>query len=701
MSKFTHTAESRPLEGYTIKRPLHRGGFGEVYFAVSDGGRDVALKLLQHNVDVELRGVQQCLNLSHPNLVTIFDVRQDGDGDYWIVMEYVPGETLDELLRRENRPLPMQEVLRWMRGLCAGVTYMHERGIVHRDLKPSNIFGAGGTVKIGDIGLSKFITASRRSAHTESVGTVYYMAPEIARGRYGNEVDIYAIGIIAYELLSGNVPFDGESAGEILMKHLTQPPNLKAVPERLRPVIQRALAKAPQQRQRSVAAFLNEFEAAVVGRGESARAQPTIEAVEQELHTETGSSASEYAFGGRLFPYTGRLIGMIVLLLVLGVAVPLPGLIIVAAGLAGLSLFNFRYAHGAGRYLGGMKRHFTDAGNTPLEKRKAPHLRDRITRDEIVSQDFLLRDNSARPAQVSVEPAPFYGHWGILLLIGGGMLAVLCKDLDKAPQYREHPMAILVFGGAALAMVAATTKTMQFGAGVVRSISGQPPRTRPIHPAVANSHLVSTGTSREQWSSFSTSAFLSPLTVTALTGAMSLVQPDLLQVSRGDLSVATLFVTVATVGVWMISLISSLTAGKNWDKWPRRGMFGAAGLVTGTAAYGLWDMLFKPGTSLLSTAGQSAMFQHFGSHSLTNANMPTLAGFLCFFGFFFAIINWTKQTNPLRASRWRLWPVIVSMLAAMATSQVFEFSTLMASLWAVVISSAAQLASPATAKPQG
>ena len=273
MSKFTHTAESRPLDGYTIKRPLHRGGFGEVYFAVTDGGRDVAMKLLQHNVDVELRGVQQCLNLSHPNLVTIFDVKQDGDGDHWIIMEFVPGETLDESLRRHAGPLPMEEVLRWMRGLCAGVSHLHERGIVHRDLKPSNIFGAEGVVKVGDIGLSKFITASRRSAHTESVGTVYYMAPEISRGRYGKEVDIYALGIIAYEMLTGNVPFDGESAGEILMKHLTQPPNLSALPERLRPVISKALAKDPARRQRSTLEFLREFEAAVVGRTTAHRPQ--------------------------------------------------------------------------------------------------------------------------------------------------------------------------------------------------------------------------------------------------------------------------------------------------------------------------------------------------------------------------------------------------------------------------------------------
>jgi serine/threonine protein kinase len=585
MSKFTHTAESRPLEGYTIKRPLHRGGFGEVYFAVSDGGRDVALKLLQHNVDVELRGVQQCLNLSHPNLVTIFDVRQDGDGDYWIVMEYVPGETLDEVLRRENRPLPMQEVLRWMRGLCAGVTYMHQRGIVHRDLKPSNIFGADGTVKIGDIGLSKFITASRRSAHTESVGTVYYMAPEISRGRYGNEVDIYAIGIIAYELLTGDVPFDGESAGEILMKHLTQPPNLKAVPERLRPVIQRALAKDPQQRQRSVAAFLGEFEAAVVGRGESARPRP----VEETMNTP-------------VMPY-----------------------------------------------------------RTPLQR-----------------------------ALDGGDSTPWYGHWLVLVLISIPMLFALRSGAT--------PFGVALFGGFACAAVAFTTKTMQFGAELIHGLSGAPARPVPVRRAVMNSPLVPIRSTGERAASLTTSAFFAPLFVTALTGAMSYVQPTLLEVRQDNLSLATLFVVVATIGTWVVSLISTIGEGKDWDRWTRRGMFGVGGLVTGTAAYVVWTSLFSPKATLLNTDSHGALFWHFGSHLLSQDHTPTLAGFLCFFGFFFALVNWNKQTGLSRASRFRVGPLLESLLAAWLVTRVLVFPSLLACLWVGVISASVQLTSPWMAK---
>ncbi len=103
--------------------------------------------------------------------------------------------------------------------------------IVHRDLKPGNIFNDQGVVKIGDYGLSKFISCSRRSGQTESIGTVHYMAPEVANGRYGKEIDVYALGVIFYEMLTGRVPFEGESIGEVLMKHLTATPDVSMLPE--------------------------------------------------------------------------------------------------------------------------------------------------------------------------------------------------------------------------------------------------------------------------------------------------------------------------------------------------------------------------------------------------------------------------------------------------------------------------------------
>lgn len=268
--KFTFPPESSPLDGYTIKRAIHRGGFGEVYYALSDAGKEVALKLLNNNLDVELRGVSQCLNLKHPNLVTIFDIRQDGDKDHWVIMEYVGGKGLYETLAAYPTGMPLDEVCDWLKGMSAGLAFLHDRGIVHRDLKPANVFRDANQVKVGDVGLSKYISESNRSAQTQSVGTVYYMAPEVAKGRYGREVDVYAMGVMLYEMLTGRVPFEGETTAEILMKHLTGEPDLSLLPDDLQTVLGSALEKDPLKRTASIQELERQFLAAASKQGATA-----------------------------------------------------------------------------------------------------------------------------------------------------------------------------------------------------------------------------------------------------------------------------------------------------------------------------------------------------------------------------------------------------------------------------------------------
>ncbi|MBY0521799.1 MAG: serine/threonine protein kinase [Gemmataceae bacterium] len=251
--KFTCSSGQRPLDGYTLKRGVGCGGFGEVYYAISDGGKEVALKLVRGNADIELRGIAQCLNLKHPHLVSLYDLKTDAQGDHWVVMEYVAGEPLNVVLNRHPNGLPPELAQQWFLAMSKAVGYLHDHGIVHRDLKPGNIFLENGILKIGDYGLSKFISSSQRTAQTQSVGTVYYMAPEISTGNYNKQIDIYAAGIMLYEMLTGRVPFEGESAGEILMKHLTSPPDLSKLPAAYIPIVGKALAKNPAQRYATMA----------------------------------------------------------------------------------------------------------------------------------------------------------------------------------------------------------------------------------------------------------------------------------------------------------------------------------------------------------------------------------------------------------------------------------------------------------------
>jgi len=246
--RYTFGSGARPLDGYTIKRAIGRGGFGEVYYATSDSGKEVALKLILRNLDVERRGVMQCMNLKCPNLLTIFDLKTSDADDTFVVMEYVAGPSLASVLRQYPGGLPLPEVRHWLKGLVEGVAYLHDHGIVHRDLKPANLFMEEGIVKIGDYGLAKLITPSQGTDHSESIGTCHYMAPEIGSGKYHKPIDVYAIGIILQEMLTGRVPFDGETVNEVLMKHLTARPDVSMLPEPYQTIVARALAKDPNHR---------------------------------------------------------------------------------------------------------------------------------------------------------------------------------------------------------------------------------------------------------------------------------------------------------------------------------------------------------------------------------------------------------------------------------------------------------------------
>jgi len=252
MQRYRYKHGDRPLEGYTIQRAAGSGGFGEVYYALSDSGREVAIKAVQNYEQIELRGISQCMNLKSPHLVTIFDVRHNQHNEPFVIMEYVSGPSLRDLLVESPGGLGAQKSAFFLREIAKGISFLHDCGIVHRDLKPSNIFYENGYVKVGDYGLTKAISASRHSGHTITVGTVHYMAPEIGAGNYNYGIDIYALGILLYEMLTGEVPFVGGSPAEILMKHMTAAPELDQIDEPFAHVIKKALAKDPKDRYKSV-----------------------------------------------------------------------------------------------------------------------------------------------------------------------------------------------------------------------------------------------------------------------------------------------------------------------------------------------------------------------------------------------------------------------------------------------------------------
>lgn len=277
MPAYRYQQGDRPLDGYTIQHALGRGGFGEVYFAISDAGREVALKAIQNYEEIELRGIGHCMNLKSSHLVMIFDVRQDTEGMAWVIMEYVSGPNLREILDeahvgsslRDESENPsglgetgldgigIEQAAFFLRELCKGLAYLHDAGVVHRDLKPHNVFFEDGVVKIGDYSLSKAITTSHRSGHTTTVGSVHYMAPEICEGRYDKTVDIYALGVILFEMLTGSPPHQGESMGEVLMKHLSCQVDVSGLPEPFDQVVAKAMRRDPEMRYQTASEMLS------------------------------------------------------------------------------------------------------------------------------------------------------------------------------------------------------------------------------------------------------------------------------------------------------------------------------------------------------------------------------------------------------------------------------------------------------------
>jgi serine/threonine-protein kinase len=264
---------------YRLDRKLGSGGMADVWLAEDQElGRRVAIKVLHERyandeqfVERFRREATHAASLSHPNVVSIFD-RGETEGSYYIVMEYVEGRTLKELIVTRG-PCPVFVAVSYVRQVLAALRYAHRNGIIHRDIKPHNVIvDHEGRVKVADFGIAR-AGASQITEAGSIIGTASYLSPEQARGAPVDESsDLYSTGVVLYELLTGAVPFTGESPVEIAMKHLSQPPE---PPSALRPeidrdldlVVLRALAKEPADRYRTAQEMDRDLE--LVARGES------------------------------------------------------------------------------------------------------------------------------------------------------------------------------------------------------------------------------------------------------------------------------------------------------------------------------------------------------------------------------------------------------------------------------------------------
>jgi beta-lactam-binding protein with PASTA domain/tRNA A-37 threonylcarbamoyl transferase component Bud32 len=250
---------------YRIVRKLGAGGMANVYLAEDeDLGRRVAIKILNDryaNDDLFIerfrREAKSAAALSHPNIVSVYD-RGEAEGTYYIAMEVIEGRSLKELIMTRG-PLPIAQALAYTHEILDALRFAHRHGIIHRDIKPHNIL-IGERLKVTDFGIAR-AGASQMTEAGSIMGTAQYLSPEQARGApVTASSDLYSAGIVLYEMLTGKVPFSGDSAIEIAMKHLNDPPKPPSkirpeIPDELDAVVLRALSKNPEDRYQTAEEF--------------------------------------------------------------------------------------------------------------------------------------------------------------------------------------------------------------------------------------------------------------------------------------------------------------------------------------------------------------------------------------------------------------------------------------------------------------
>jgi serine/threonine protein kinase len=277
----TYLKNGQTLGKYRIEGLLGRGSMAEVYRAFNpDLAQYVAIKVIHplrlddpETVARFRQEARAAAALNHPNILRVFDLSEQ-DGLHYMVMELIEGETLAKRLAAAPKGLPLPEVRQWFRQLCDALDYAHQRGLIHRDIKPSNIMiTADGRLILADFGLARLANSEKLTATGYTIGSPAYMSPEQIEGvaDLTHLTDIYALGCVLFELLTGRTPFMGTSNASVIIKHLNELPPVpsalvEGLPQGIDGIVLRALSKKPDDRFATARQMAEAFEAALDGR---------------------------------------------------------------------------------------------------------------------------------------------------------------------------------------------------------------------------------------------------------------------------------------------------------------------------------------------------------------------------------------------------------------------------------------------------
>lgn len=659
--KFTLSTGDKPLAGYTIKRGVGIGGFGEVYFAVNDAGKEVALKRIQRNLDIEVRGVRQCLNLKHPNLIGLYDIQFDEHQQGWIVMEYVSGPSLRDMIDGFPTGMPVTDVRNWFSQIASGVTYLHDHGIVHRDLKPANIFTDEGIVKIGDYGLSKFISCSRRGGQTESVGTFHYMAPEIGKGEYGKEIDIYALGIILYEMATGCVPFDGESSQEIIMKHLTADPDLSRVASPVREVVGKALQKNAAHRFSDVREMIGALgmeldqRYMVVDRNpSSASANPNVPPVIEPIPL-------TYAIpsGDPIRPGVSPLVSE-------------------------ETQAHLRYEEPIARAIRVNWRRLTNSWNN---NSITPGARGALIAVIVIMCILNLGPIMAVAVTLGTFYLPYYIVWAIVM--GNS------RKKKAQAQLRHGYNAVTVAHQPSPPVVQPVVKP------VARPVAKPGPAIRPPQPKPLSVKQWKVA-KRKQLSMLKPSMLGAEMTSSwmgsAIVIAVFTALVAIFQVGSGTVGQPYIVGMVWSAVMSLLCAVVTITLSKRWqategDAAVRCFVQLTLGLGIGAVAYGLSEFLMVPWTTIAHENFGDLPVQRWRGF-FAEDNSPMLAAYLAYFPLLMGLVHWWKQADPLRRTRFSLFSVLWTVLMAGIVQLIIPFPQPWGALVFAGTSIAVQMSTP-------